>query len=531
MDLSVGIEGVEAWKSNPFICSSVLSLSADLAFLAHIKEGYRSDPFVKKLVEGGSLVPRITRTNGLWFFDGRLIIPEYLSLREDLFHLAHDTCGHFGADKSYAMLADSYYWPNMRRDLCKHYVPGCEDCQRNKGRTAKNGKGPLHPLPVPESRCGSVAMDFIGLLLLDQGYDCILTMTDRLGSDLKIIPTNVDITAPTLARLVFDTWYCDNGLPLEWVSDRDKLFISEFWSVLNKLSGVKIKMSSSFHPETDGSSERSNKTVNQAVRFYVERNQIGWVNALPKIRFDIMNSVNASTGLSMFQLRYGRSPRILPPIVPVHEFKKSNLSENAANVHSFLTNMACTVREARDNLALAKVVQAYQADKNCGPCELFKAGDLVMLSTWHRREIFKKSGEKRVAKFFPRFDGPYEVLKAYPETSHYTLDMPNHPNVFPSFYVDQLKRYVANKADLFPGREHNIPTPTIVDGYEEFEIDRIIDSRRRGRGWKFLVRWVDQSPSEDCWLSYSSLHNCSALDDWVRNGGDGPPDLLNSVDL
>ncbi|KAJ3900346.1 hypothetical protein F5879DRAFT_764730, partial [Lentinula edodes] len=108
------------------------------------------------------------------------------------------------------------------------------------------------------------------------------------------------------------------------------------------------------------------------------------------------------------------------------------------------------------------------------------------------------------------------ILKAYPETSHYTLDMPNHPNAFPSFYVDQLKRYMPNKADLFPGRERVTPAPTIVDGFEEFEIDRIIDSRRRGRGWRFLVWWVDQAPSEDRWLSYSSLHECSALDDWVR---------------
>ncbi|KAJ3884790.1 hypothetical protein GG344DRAFT_13180, partial [Lentinula edodes] len=111
-----------------------------------------------------------------------------------------------------------------------------------------------------------------------------------------------------------------------------------------------------------------------------------------------MNSVNASTGLSMFQLRYGRSPRILPPIVPVLEFRKTDPSQNASDAHEFLAGMANTVREARDNLALAKVVQAYQADKDRGPCELFKAGDLVMLSTWHRREIFKKSGEKRVAK-------------------------------------------------------------------------------------------------------------------------------------
>ncbi|GAW09832.1 reverse transcriptase-RNase H-integrase [Lentinula edodes] len=100
-----------------------------------------------------------------------------------------------------------------------------------------------------------------------------------------------------------------------------------------------------------------------------------------------------------------------------------------------------------------------------------------------------------------------------------------------SSYVDQLKHYVPNDPALFPERQRGIPEPTIVDGHEEFAIDRILDSRRRGRGWQFLVRWVDQAPSEDRWLPYSSLHECEALDDWVRNGGDGPPQLLNSVDL
>ncbi|KAJ3886596.1 hypothetical protein GG344DRAFT_30921, partial [Lentinula edodes] len=111
-----------------------------------------------------------------------------------------------------------------------------------------------------------------------------------------------------------------------------------------------------------------------------------------------MNTVNASTGLSMFQLRYGRSPRVLPPLVSVESLNLPDPSSNASDAHDFLAGVATTVREARDNLTLAKVVQAYQADKIHGPCEIFEAGEFVMLSTWHRREIFKKSGEKRVAK-------------------------------------------------------------------------------------------------------------------------------------
>jgi hypothetical protein len=79
--------------------------------------------------------------------------------------------------------------------------------------------GPLHPLPVPDGRGSSIAMDFIGPLRPDAGYDCILTITDRLGADIRIIPTWMDIGAEALAVLFFDHWFCENGLPLEIVSD------------------------------------------------------------------------------------------------------------------------------------------------------------------------------------------------------------------------------------------------------------------------------------------------------------------------
>lgn len=182
----------------------------------------------------------------------------------------------------YAALRDAYYWPNMRRDLESSYIPGCSDCQRNKSRTTKP-PGPLHLLPVPDRHGSSVAMDFVGPLPVDKGFDCILTMTDRLGADFRLAPTNTTITAEDLAAVFFDSWYCENGLPDEIVCDQDKLFVSKFWCSLSALAGVKLKMLTVFHLETDGSSEKTNKTLNQSLRYHVQRNQTGWVKALPRI--------------------------------------------------------------------------------------------------------------------------------------------------------------------------------------------------------------------------------------------------------
>jgi hypothetical protein len=115
------------------------------------------------------------------------------------------------------------------------------------------------------------------------------------------------------------------------------------------------------------------------------------------------------------------------------------------------------VAEAWDNLVLAKIGQADAANRRRGKDEVFAVGDSVMLSTLHRRQEYKSKHSKRVAKFFPRFDGPYTITKAHLEFSTYTLSLPNSPLIFPTFHVSQLKRFVPNDPDLFPSREHARP--------------------------------------------------------------------------
>ncbi|KAJ3780092.1 hypothetical protein GGU10DRAFT_240354, partial [Lentinula aff. detonsa] len=110
-----------------------------------------------------------------------------------------------------------------------------------------------------------------------------------------------------------------------------------------------------------------------------------------------MNSVNSSTGLSMFQLRYGRSPRVIPPLVPA-SVTATHLDADSKEATSFLNHMAQIELEACDNLYCAKVLQCFHADKSRGPCEIFKVGNLVLLSTLHHRQAYKKAGELRVAK-------------------------------------------------------------------------------------------------------------------------------------
>lgn len=399
----------------------------------------------------------------------------------------------------------------MRRDIEKYYIPSCDACQRMKS-SMRNPVGPLHPLPIPDKRGDSVAIDFVGPLPEDSGFNCIITMTDRLNSDFRIVPTRTDISASNFAVLFFDHWYCENGLPLEIVSDRDKLWTSTFWTALHKLTGTRLKLSTSYHPETDGASERTNKTVVQCLRYHVHRNQRGWVRALPRVRFNIMNTVNASTGYSPFQLHIGRNPRLIPPLTT-----PTNTDEATLDAKSLLAQINADVADAKDSILLARTQQAEQANKHRSPEIVYSEGNLVMLSTFNRRREYVHSGDNRVGKFIVRYDGPYKILRAHPEASVYTLDLPDTMRIFPTFHASLLKPYIANDSSQFPSRRLPEPGPIVTaDGVEEWEVEELLDKRRRGRGYQYLVRWKGYGPGAGSWIPAHTAEELAAYDHWLE---------------
>ena len=150
--------------------------------------------------------------------------------------------------------------------------------------------GPLHPLPILDQWGDSIVIDFIRLCLCDNGFDCIVTITDHLGSDIHVALTHMNISMEHFVVQFFDLWYCENGLLLNIVSNWDKLFVSKFWKALTKLTGMKLKISFAYHPEMDGSSECPNKSIMQCLQYHVEHNQTGWARALPLVHFNIMNT-------------------------------------------------------------------------------------------------------------------------------------------------------------------------------------------------------------------------------------------------
>ncbi|KAG5717653.1 hypothetical protein E4T56_gene17979 [Termitomyces sp. T112] len=298
----------------------------------------------------------------------------------------------------------------------------------------------------------------------------------------------------TTNTILFDEWYCENGLMDEIISDRDHLFIAEVWKELHKLTGVKLKMSTSYHPEMDGGSKRTNKTVVQAIRYHVDRNQKGWKRTLPHIRFTIMNTVSTLTEFSPFQLKTGRSPQVIPPLAPLPEGAMAEM----ITACKIVAKLEADVKEVQDNLLVAKIQQVYHANKHRAPEDEYQ------------------KGKKRVTKFMPRNDGPYEVIATFPECSEYTLRLPNSNRSFPGFHASLLKRHIPNNPALFPNREYARPGPVVTEdgAKDQYLIEKIIDAQQCRRGKQYLVRWVGYGPDHDEWLPGVELEDCEALDAW-----------------
>ena len=216
--------------------------------------------------------------------------------------------------------------------------------------------GLLQPLDTPTTRWEQITMDFIVQLpLTKQGYDAIFVVVDKLFKRAHFIPTHTSATAPETAKLFFNVIFKDHGLPRTIISDRDAKFTSKFWQQLFKELGTTLSMSTSFHPQTDGQTERTNRTLEEMLRAYVNYKQDNWDEYLPLAEFAYNNSKQASTGFTPFELDCGQHP-ITPPSLAI----TPNTPVEATN--EFLLHWNNMLKIAKDNLIIAKQRQQQYAD-------------------------------------------------------------------------------------------------------------------------------------------------------------------------
>jgi hypothetical protein len=249
-----------------------------------------------------------TEVDALLLFNGKVYVPDASPLWPQILEDAH-AAGHEGIQKTLHRLRLSFYNPHMRR-LVRDFVAGCTVCQRNKSEHL-HPAGLLQPLPVPSSVWSDIAMDFIEGFPKVGGKSVVLTVVDRFSKYAHFIPLGHPYSANSVARAFFDEIVRLHGFPSSIVSDRDPIFTSDFWKELFRLAGVKLLLSSAFHPQTDGQSEVTNRTITMYLRCLAGDRPRTWIKWLPWAEFCYNSSFQTAIGLTPFQVVYGRPPPAL----------------------------------------------------------------------------------------------------------------------------------------------------------------------------------------------------------------------------
>src|SRR5690606_21533840 len=221
----------------------------------------------------------------------------------------HDSklAGHFGQHKTLELIRRNFYWPKME-EMVEHYVSTCDNCQRNK-TTRHKRFGLLHPLETPYAPWDSISMDFIVQLPQSAGHTQIWVVVDRFTKMARFIALPTKCKAPDLAKLFLKEIFRFHGLPLDIVSDRDSRFTSNFWKELMDLLEIKRNMSTAFHPQSDGQTERVNQTLEAYLRAFANYEQSNWSSLLHVAEFAYNNSESSATKMTPFYANFGFHPR------------------------------------------------------------------------------------------------------------------------------------------------------------------------------------------------------------------------------
>lgn len=387
---------------------------------------------VQQAAASGAEGPLVEDDGLLWqhLQDGRrrLVVPNDPFLRQRLLAEAHDApaAGHMGFAKTLRRLSAAYTWKGIVRDV-KAYCASCPTCLASKDRTQRP-YGQLNPLPVPKHKWEQITMDWITKLPpSNSGFDSILVVVDRLTKMVRLVPTKTTATAKSTASLLVKHIFRHYGMPSKIISDRDSRFTSDLWRSFTAELGTTLGISSAYHPQTDGQTERMNRTIGQVLRCYCAERPSSWHNHLAMVEFAMNSAVNSTTGFSPFKLMYGFEPR-----TPLTLHTLDSDAEASLPADKLLADMAADLSAAQRAMAQAQQYMKRYADRTRRPSP-FQVGDQVMLSTKH---LAKESGVPK--KLQPRWVGPFTITAASGRDA-YELALPSDYEVHPVFHASLLR--------------------------------------------------------------------------------------------
>ena len=505
-------EGVlDALHGCAYATTSLVEMSPELR--REIVEGYTKDPAWKntiqvleandKLGENSAVLP-FERDNGLIFklddvtgdhafSDRRLCVPEAAS--KHFFETAHSN-EHIGYAKMYDIISKHWCTKGLARKL-RDYLRHCPKCQLYQTRRHLP-HGSLQPIQSPPVPFHTLTIDFIlALPESKKGYDCMMSVTDKYSRRITLIPGKTTFSAEEWAvRLLRRLRKIDWGLPKVIISDRDRKFLGDLWTALFNILGVKLLYSTAYHPQTDGASERTNQTVETAVRFWLStlEQPEEWPITIPAIQAVFNNSISAATQHSPNEVIYGFSLN-QPSDLAAMEYDRRTLPQHLVRV------------SANDAIAFAQMSAKFHYDRRHQP-QFFREGDQCLLRLHKGYNIPANHGRK----YSQQYAGPFRILERIGRLA-YRIDVPDHWHMHPVCTVAQLEPYPLEEDPYARPRPTNPPE---IDSDQredanisEWDVERLLNKRiiRKGTGHatEYLVRWKGWGSHWDIWTNAKNL--------------------------
>ena len=470
------------------------------------------DPLYQEMVkafgQGSKNVGKaVTMEDGLLFVKGRWYVLSNKELKNKILKAEHDSrvTGHLGQFKTLERIKANLYWPRVDQEV-EEYVHSCDSCQWNKA-TQHRKYGLLDPLDIPNRPWDDISMDFIVGLPESSGHTKIWVVVYRFSKMAHFIPLSTNTPIKEIANIFLSEIWCLHGLPNSVVSDRDSCFQSKFWLCVMELLDIDGRMSTAFHPQSDGQTERVNQILEQYLRSYCSYQQDVWAELLPLAEHAYNSAASESTKVSPFEANYGFSPR-----TNWLETKKTKQINTAGS--DLYEGWTSVWQEMRVNLERAQARQRKWYDKKHLPAPEYntledvaagraKFADKVMLNRHNVKT--KRPTEKLDHKYF----GPF-VIKRKVGQRAYELELPPRMASHPVLYVGLLEPY-RESAD--PTRKQDPLVPDEVDDQPSYVVEEIVDSRWYGlNGAKFpkrfvqyMVVWAGYGPEENSWELYEVL--------------------------
>ncbi|KAJ8762999.1 hypothetical protein K2173_023204 [Erythroxylum novogranatense] len=409
-----------------------LSRKAELCFIAvstpqavwwqQLQHECGSHPFYASVASN----PKAIKRDGVWFFGEKVLLNPSSPLIPVILAELHDSAVgvHFGFHKTLA-----------RRNKTDHLAPA----------------GLLQPLPIPDRIWSDVSMDFINSLPTSGGCQVIMVVVDRLSKYAHFISMSQPCTSLSVAKAFISNIVRLHGIPSSIVSDRDRIFMSNFWMV--------------------------NRILEQYLRCFTSDQPKRWKEWLPWAEYSYNTSTHSSTKVSPFQAVYGIPPPSLLRYVP-----------RTARVDDMLKELKITLKQARDRMKSL-------ADQHRRDVE-FEVGDYVYLKLQPYRQ--SSVAFRAFMKLSPKFYGPFRVIARIGSVA-YCLELPPGARIHNVFHVSRLRKFLGDRPVASPSLPPSTEESPVLPQPEKIIARRIIQKGKYRPKEEVLVKWIGAPPEDATW--------------------------------